>query len=112
MIKTHGKSVGRSTTKTTVFLPLLSAGFYPDGNSPGKHLENSGKQNPKMGFKSPPEQRRKFGKLQFATNLIDRARPDVNLERSSSGTHNIRSCKKSSRGIGMISIGHPIAESD
>ena len=38
-------------------------------------MENSGKQNPKMGFKSPPEQRRKFGKLQFATNLINRARP-------------------------------------
>jgi hypothetical protein len=39
-------------------LPLISTDFYPDGNSPGKHLENSGKQNAKMGFKSPPEQRR------------------------------------------------------
>jgi len=28
---------------TTVFLPLLSAGCYPDGNSPAKHMENSGK---------------------------------------------------------------------
>ena len=33
---------------------LTSTGFYPDGNSPGKSVENSGKQNPKMGFKSPP----------------------------------------------------------
>jgi hypothetical protein len=29
--------------------------------SQGNTMENSGKQNPKMGFKSPPEQRRKFG---------------------------------------------------
>jgi hypothetical protein len=28
----------------------------PQGNT----MENSGKQNPKMGFKSPPEQRRTF----------------------------------------------------
>ena len=40
--------------KTTLLLPLTSAGFYPDGNSPRKSMENSGKQNPKMGFKSPP----------------------------------------------------------
>jgi hypothetical protein len=39
----------------TLLLPLTSTGFYPDGNSPGKSMENSGKQNPKMGFKSPPE---------------------------------------------------------
>jgi hypothetical protein len=39
--------------KTTLLLPPNSTGFYPDGNSPGKTLENSGKQNPKMGFKSP-----------------------------------------------------------
>src|ERR1700722_17801951 len=38
----------------TLLLPLTSTGFYPDGNSPGKSMENSGKQNPKMGFKSPP----------------------------------------------------------
>ena len=42
---------------TTVFLLLLSTDFtlmeIPEGNT----LENSGKQNPKMGFKSPPEQR-------------------------------------------------------
>ena len=31
---------------------------------PGKTLENSGKQNPKMGFKSPPEQRRKSSRPQ------------------------------------------------
>ena len=34
-----------------VLLPLDSADFHPDGNSQGKRLENSGKQNPKMGFK-------------------------------------------------------------
>jgi hypothetical protein len=34
-------------------LPLTSTGFYLDGNSLGNTLENSGKQNPKMGFKSP-----------------------------------------------------------
>jgi hypothetical protein len=39
---------------TTHLLPLTSTGFHPDGNSPGKYMENSGKQNPKMGFKSPP----------------------------------------------------------
>ena len=27
----------------TLFLPQESAVFYPDGNSPGKNLENSGK---------------------------------------------------------------------
>jgi hypothetical protein len=35
----------------------------PQGNT----VENSGKQNPEMGFKSPPEQRRKSGAPQFAT---------------------------------------------
>ena len=39
----------------TLLLPPTSTGFYADGNSPRKTLENSGKQNPKMGFKSPPE---------------------------------------------------------
>jgi hypothetical protein len=34
----------------------------PQGNT----MENSGKQNPKMGFTSPPEQRRKSGAQQFA----------------------------------------------
>ena len=38
----------------TLFLPQESAVFSPDGNSPGNTMENSGKQNPKMGFKSPP----------------------------------------------------------
>ena len=41
-----------------VLLPLESAIFYPNGNSPGNTMENSGKQNPKMGFKSPPSRRR------------------------------------------------------
>ena len=40
-----------------VLLPLKSANFYPNGNSPGKTLENSGKQIPKTGFKSPPSRR-------------------------------------------------------
>jgi hypothetical protein len=34
-------------------IPLLSTDFHPDGNSRAKLIENSGKQNPKMGFKSP-----------------------------------------------------------
>ena len=34
-------------------------------------MENSGKPNPKKGFKSPPEQRRKLGAPQFATLSID-----------------------------------------
>ena len=38
----------------TLFLPQESAVFSPDGNSPGNTMENSGKQNPKMGFKPPP----------------------------------------------------------
>jgi hypothetical protein len=37
----------------TVLLPQESAVFYPDENSPWKSLENSGKQSPKTGFKSP-----------------------------------------------------------
>ena len=53
MTKTQKKFVRRFAT---VFLPQESAVFYPDENSPGKNLENSGKQNPKMGFKSPSEQ--------------------------------------------------------
>jgi hypothetical protein len=38
-----------------ILLPPESAIFYPDGNLRGKTMENSGKQNPKTGFKSPPE---------------------------------------------------------
>jgi hypothetical protein len=37
----------------------------------GSTLENTGKQNPKMGFKSPPEQREKFALPQFATLFLD-----------------------------------------
>jgi hypothetical protein len=40
MTKTQKNFVRRFAT---VFLPPESAVFYPDGNSPGKHLENSGK---------------------------------------------------------------------
>jgi hypothetical protein len=53
-IKTQANFVCRATTKDTLLLPLTSTGFYLDGNSPGKYMENSGKQNAKMGFKSPP----------------------------------------------------------
>jgi hypothetical protein len=36
----------------------------PQGNT----MENNGKENPKSGFKSPPEQRRKIGRAAvFAT---------------------------------------------
>jgi hypothetical protein len=52
MTKTQKKFVRRFAT---VFFPQESAVFYPDGNSPGKTMENSGKQNPERGFKSPPE---------------------------------------------------------
>ena len=37
-----------------VLLPLGSAIFYPNGNSLGKTLENSGKQIPKNGVQVPP----------------------------------------------------------
>jgi len=46
-------------------------GFLPDGNSSGNDMENGGKQNPESGFKSPPEQRKKFGRPQKTTLLID-----------------------------------------
>ena len=48
---THKQNVRRLAA---VLLPLESAILYPNGNSPGNTMENSGKQNPKMGFKSPP----------------------------------------------------------
>ena len=54
--------------KTTLLLPLTSTGFYPDGNSPGKTLENSGKQNPEMEFKSPRAKMPTF-KWLFLNNL-------------------------------------------
>jgi hypothetical protein len=38
---------------TTILFPLDSVVFYPNGKSPGNSMANSGKQNPKMGFKSP-----------------------------------------------------------
>jgi hypothetical protein len=60
MIKTHIKNVRDLNKKAKLLLPLLSTDFYPDGNSQGNTMENSGKQNPKRGFKSPPEQRRTF----------------------------------------------------
>jgi hypothetical protein len=37
-----------------VLLPLPSTVFHAHGNFPGSAMENSGKPNPKMGFKSPP----------------------------------------------------------
>jgi hypothetical protein len=48
-VKTHGNFVSRLTTKNYSF---DSTPFHR--NSPRKTLENSGKQNPKGGFKSPP----------------------------------------------------------
>jgi hypothetical protein len=42
-----------SPQKTTLLIPLTSTGFHPDGNFPGKYMENNGKQNPKTGFKPP-----------------------------------------------------------
>jgi hypothetical protein len=56
---------------TTVLLPLLSAGYYPDGNSQGNTMENSGKQNPKMGFKSPPSRGENRLYSSFCDFLID-----------------------------------------
>jgi hypothetical protein len=38
----------------TVSLPQESAVFYTDGIPPEKTMENSAKQNPESGFKSPP----------------------------------------------------------
>jgi hypothetical protein len=35
-------------------LPRESAIFHPDGKLRGNIMENSGKQNPETGFKSPP----------------------------------------------------------
>ena len=57
IIKTHKNFVRRVATKCHSFasaqLPLVSTLMeIPQGNT----MENSGKQNPKMGFKSPPEQ--------------------------------------------------------
>jgi hypothetical protein len=37
-----------------VLLPAASAVFHTDGSFLGDAMENSGKQNPKTGFKSPP----------------------------------------------------------
>jgi hypothetical protein len=53
MIKTQTNNVRRLAA---VLLPRESAVFYPDGNFQGNTMENSGKQNPESGFKSPPEQ--------------------------------------------------------
>jgi hypothetical protein len=43
---------------TTLLLPPTSIVFHPDGDFPGKNMENSGKPNPKMEFK-PPEHSKK-----------------------------------------------------
>jgi hypothetical protein len=56
---------------TTIFFPLDAAVFYPDGNSAGKTMEKSGKQNPKTGFKSPTGQRGKSNRPQESTPSID-----------------------------------------
>ena len=51
-----------------VLLPLESAIFYPNGNSPGNTMENSVKQNPKTGFK-PPQAEMPTSKWLFLKNL-------------------------------------------
>jgi hypothetical protein len=38
----------------------------PQGNT----MENSGKQNPKIGFKSPPEHRRKFSRPRLVRGAV------------------------------------------
>jgi hypothetical protein len=62
-LKRTGKMCVDQLQLTTVLLPLLSAGCYPDGNSPTKHPGKQRKTEPKMGFKSPPEQRRKLSRI-------------------------------------------------
>jgi hypothetical protein len=52
---------------TTLLLPLISTGVYPDGNSPWSQ-ENRGKLNPEMGFKSPRAEMPVF-KWLFLNNL-------------------------------------------
>jgi hypothetical protein len=54
-----------------ILLPPESAIFYPDGNFRGNTMENSGKQNPETGFKSPTEQRRKSSRPQETKRSID-----------------------------------------
>jgi hypothetical protein len=39
-----------------ILLPVASTVFHTDGSFLGNAMENSGKQNPETGFKSPPEQ--------------------------------------------------------
>jgi hypothetical protein len=50
------------------YLPLFST---LTAISMGNAMENSGKQNPKTGFKSPTEQRRKSSRPQEITLSID-----------------------------------------
>jgi hypothetical protein len=40
-----------------IWLPPESVIFYPDGNSRGNTMENSGKQNPETGVQVPPRAR-------------------------------------------------------
>ena len=51
-----------------ILLPPESAHFYPDGNFRGNTMENSGKQNPEMGFK-PPRAEANTSKWLFLNNL-------------------------------------------
>jgi hypothetical protein len=58
---TSDSKVSANITKTkrvrrlaAVLLPLPSTVFHTDGSFLGNAMENSGKQNPETGFKSPP----------------------------------------------------------
>jgi hypothetical protein len=50
---------------------LDSVVFYPDGNSQGNTMENSGKQNPESGFKSPPSRGEKSADQKKTKVLAD-----------------------------------------
>jgi len=64
-----------------VLLPLFSTLMeIPQGNT----LENSGKQNPKMGFKSPPESRGEKSGVQQFWRLSDRFKAQKPRVRSAS----------------------------
>jgi hypothetical protein len=53
----------------TLLLPLTSIGFYPDGNSPGKHRGKSRKTEPLKADSSPPRAEMLAFKLLFLKNL-------------------------------------------
>jgi hypothetical protein len=63
-----------------ILLPPESAIFHPDGNFRGNTMENSGKQNPKTGFKSPPSRGGNRACSSFTDFLIDfEAKIDISV---------------------------------